>query len=222
MITLLNAVRALPLWLRNLIINTEERVDHLETDKYNILQDGSTAQVITGTVNITGSVYTSRSINSHDSINADSYITGKKVGVAAYLYKPSMTPTPGDDAYTFVRGQFINDPLQGFIATRNIDDQPCIEYDEPLPQYFKIDAHASFQVSEKNTKITFAIRHNDTVLDQFRMSLFCIYNDEQYFLSGTAVVQLNEGDQIQIVVSADSECEVIIHNLTTTINEFFD
>lgn len=222
MITLLNAVRALPLWLRDLIINTEERVDHLETDKYNILQSGSTAQVITGTVNITGSVYTSGYIISHDSINADSYITGKKVGVAAYLDGKSMTAAQGDDTYTFVRGKFINAPLQGFIATRNRDDQPCIEYDEPIPQYFKIDAHASFNVSKNNTTITFAIRHNDTVLDQSRMSLLCKYNDETYCLSGTAVVQLNEGDQIQIVVNADSKCDISVFNLTTTINEFFD
>lgn len=221
MITLLNAVRAVPLWLRNLIIDTNERVDHLETDKYNILQSGSTAQVITGTVNITGSVYTSGSINSHDSINADSYITGKKVGVAAYLAKRDMTSIL-PYTYTYVRGGFINDPLQGFIETTNIDRQPCIEYVEPLTQYFEIDAHASFQVAANNTTITFAIRHNDKVLDQSRMQLFCKYNDVQYCLSGTAVVQLQRHDQIQIVVSADRQCDIIVLTLTTTINEFFD
>lgn len=221
MITLLNAVRAVPLWLRNLIIDTNERVDELDTYKYNILQSGSTAQVITGTVNITGSVHTSGYINSHDIINADSYITGKKVGVAAYLVTRTITATLRD-TYTFVRGKFINAPLQGFIATRNIDDQPCIEYAESIPQYFKIDAHASFNVSEHNTTITFAIRHNDTVLDQSKMSLFCKYNDEHYCLSGTAVVQLNEGDQIQIVVSSNTKCDITVCNLTTTINEFFD
>lgn len=222
MITLLNAVRAVPLWLRNLIIDTEERVDNLETDKYNVNQSGSTAQVITGTVNINGSVYTTGSINSRDSINADKYITGKKVGVAAYLVEPSMTAAEGGDKYTYVSGRFINVPMDGFIETANSDRQPCIEYVEPLPQWFKIDAHASFNVSENDTTVGFTIRHNDTVLDQYRMSLLCKYHDEQYCLSGTAVVQLNEGDQIQIVVNADNICDIIVYNLTTTINEFFD
>lgn len=196
MITLLNAVRALPLWLRDFILNDIYRVDQNSTTYSH--------QIITGSIDATG------------------YITGKKVGVAAYLAEKYMTSILADDTYTYVDGPFINDPVQGFIATTNIDSQPCIFYTEPLTQYFKIDAHASFQVAENDTTVTFAIRQNDKVLDQSRMSLFCKYNDEQYCLSGTAAVQLQQHDEIQIIVKADRKCEIIIISLTTTINEFFD
>lgn len=154
------------------------------------------------------------------SLNAK-YITGKKVGVYAYLTEPTGTTITTAGTFYPIGGSFTNAPVEGFGVA--ITYTPGIKYTETLTQFFEIDWHTSVSASVNTTTVTLAISKNGTLIPGSDMLHLCKNSDQTYNLSGTCVVELAEGDEIQLIVTSNGDGDVLtIHKYTTTINEFFD
>lgn len=196
MITLFNAVRSLPLWLKNFILNNLYRIDQ------------------------SGELYTKQTINGD--IEATGYITGLRIGCCGYITQVSDTKINKTDVYTYLNGTLINDPAEGFQSYTNSNDQPCIRYIGTKTMYMQLDAVTVFSLDTTGTTVTYAFKINNDVHQLSKMIMHSKYEEEYYSLSGKAVINLHQYDEIQIVVKADKICNIKTYNFVATINEFFD
>lgn len=153
------------------------------------------------------------------SVEASGYITGKKVGVFAYLESPASTTIVTAGTYEYIRGTFVNDPIEDFTTVAT----PAIRYDGDKTQYFEIDWHAEIEANFTNTDVEIAFKKNGVVCQCSPMKTRCFTPNAPYSISGTAVIELSTNDEIQLVVTSDGSGDVItFDNFTTTITEFFD
>lgn len=190
--------------LRGLSKSLKDTILDLVTSKYNVNQSGSNAQTITG------------------SVVATQYIHGKKIGVFGYLSQGKTVTITTANEYQFIEGTFYNDVLQGFTADL-IEGQPYIVYNEPITQYYQIDWHASLKSQQMHSLISIGIRKNSDVLIPSIMTVEISNSNTIYVLSGTVVVQLAQYDTIQLVITSNTDNDVIdVLKFTTTLNEFFD
>lgn len=148
-------------------------------------------------------------------------LTGKKIGIFASLDASADTTVTTAGTYYPIAGTFNNDPVEGFAAATV--HTPGIKYTESLTQYFEIDWHASFSADGAGTTVMFGVKKNGSLIASSVMGQFCKNLGQLYALSGTTVVSLAEDDEIQLVLTSDSDGDVItMDNYTTTISEFFD
>lgn len=156
-----------------------------------------------------------------DTVEAGGFITGKKVGIFAALEAPADTTITVAGTYYPINGTFSNDPLKGFGAATT--HTPGIKYEEKLTQHFEIDWHATLTADAATTTVHFGIKKNGTLIDSSLMAQMCKNAGQEYALSGTNVIELEENDEIQLVVTSDGSGDVItVDHYTTTITEFFD
>ena len=141
-----------------------------------------------------------------------------RIGVAAHLTTASDTIVALEDVDTFlpISGAFTNSPMVGFDVT----ETPSLQYKMPTSFYFEIDLHSSFSSGLANTTVNIGIKKNGVTVDQSIIKGFLKNIGQAYNLSLTAVVQLEQDDEIQLVVSADSACTLTFYNVNTTIRPF--
>lgn len=161
-----------------------------------------------------------KSVEVQGDINAGGSISGKKVGVYAYIDTPVLTELTLANTYYAIAGDFTNDPIEDFTgATVTV---PGIKYVGVYKQYFEIDFHASVATDKAET-LTTAIYKNGVLFPGSQMSTFCKVANEFYNISGTCVLELEENDEIQLVVKGTSVDSYADFNYyATTITEFFD
>jgi hypothetical protein len=137
-------------------------------------------------------------------------------GVFAYLTEAANSIVATPETYIPIVGIFENDPANGFIGV----ETPGIEYTGTQTLYCEIDAHATVKSNQANTTIRGAIRKNGVLVAASIMSVFAKTSGETSNFSGTSVIQLEEGDEIQLVVTADKAATVTYDNITATIRPF--
>ncbi len=151
-------------------------------------------------------------------IDKDGYVSGKKSGVFAYLTASTNTTVTTADTYYPIAGSFTNSPMEDFSF-----DTDHLEYDGNKTQYFEIDWHASISGDANGITCDIGVKINTTVVTSSVMGTYLKTSGEVQALSGTCVVELETDDEIQLVLTSDSDGDVItVEHFTTTISEFFD
>lgn len=154
-----------------------------------------------------------------EDLNAGGYLTGKKAGVFANLGTPTNTTITVADTYYPIAGTFTNDPIEDFTAVAT----PAIRYDGEKVQHFEIDWHAAIKGDSNGITVHVGIKKNGTLVDSSVMGTLLKFLGEEQALSGTAVVELEKDDEIQLVTTADGNGDIVtFEHFTTTISEFFD
>lgn len=152
-----------------------------------------------------------------EELKTTGYIYGKPCGVYAFLTAKDDTTVTTAGTYYPIEGTFNNDIREDFSTTAS----PGIQYDGTLDQYFEIDWHATFSIDAISTA-TFAIYMNSNLVAGSEMSAYAKVAEEKYNVSGTCVVLLSDGDEVQLMVTSDGSGDVVsVHNFTTTIRQFF-
>ena len=150
---------------------------------------------------------------------ATGYISGKKSGVFAYLASPANTTITTAGTYYPIAGTFTNAPIEDFTAVAT----PAIRYDGAKTQYFEIDWHASGYGDSNGQTIHIGIKKNGVLCTGGVMGTFLKFLGEEQALSGTCVIELATNETIQLVITSDTNGDVItMEHFTTTITEFFD
>jgi len=139
-------------------------------------------------------------------------------GIFAYLQAPASTTVVTAGTYYPINGTFGNDPIESFSLVAD----PAIQYDGDHGHYFEIDAHANVKGDSNGMTITASIKKNGTLFTPMNTPAYLKTANEPQSMSGTAVVYLENGDKIQLVVTADGDGDVVtFDNITTTIRPFF-
>lgn len=156
---------------------------------------------------------------SNKTLDNPSYTNLVMRGLFAYLTAEADTTITTAGTYYPILGTFNNDPIYNFSsATVNT---PGIKYDDSETMFFEIDWHATISASVLDTNVNVAISKNGTELAQSTMSAKCLQVNSPYNLSGTCVVELSEDDEIQLIVTADGDGDVITFTkFVTTIRPF--
>lgn len=156
-----------------------------------------------------------------DNIETTGYISGKKSGVFAYLGTATTTTCTLADTWYSINGTFTNSVIENFSVATVVT--PGIKYDGTKTQFFEIDYHATISADENSTTVHLGVKKNGTIDTGSIMGAYSKEDDELKSISGTCVLELSQNDEIQLVVMADDDGDVInIVHYTTTINEFFD
>lgn len=154
-------------------------------------------------------------------INIPGYISGKKAGVFAYLTEAANTTITTAGTYYPIAGTFTNAPIEDFGAATTYT--PGIKYLGTKTQYFEIDWHAAGYGDAAGQTIRMGIKKNGVLCTGSVMGTFLKFLNEEQALSGTCVIELATNDEIQLVITSDSNGDVItLEHFTTTITEFFD
>lgn len=154
-----------------------------------------------------------------EDINGTGYFTGIKTGVFASLDAPANTTVITAGTYYPIAGNFTNSPIQNFTAVAT----PAIRYDGTLTQYFEIDWHASLSGDANNITVNVGIKIDGVLDTRSVMPQFLKNLGQTYTLSGTVVVELAQNSTVQLVLTSDTNGDIItVENFTTSITEFFD
>jgi len=156
-----------------------------------------------------------------EDINATGFITGVKAGVFAYVSVEGDTTVTTAGTYYPVEGTFVNAPVQlfGFATTYT----PGIKYTGTKTLYFKIDWHVTASADDNGRTPKYGVKLNGDLVTSSVMGDYAKTATESINISGTTVVELAEGDELQIVLTSSSDGDVITtHHFQTTISEFFD
>lgn len=154
-------------------------------------------------------------------ISATGFITGKKVGIFAFLAAPAVTTITTAGTYVPIAGIFNNDPIEGFSAATTYT--PGIKYTESKTTHFEVDWHAALEANLNNTEVKVTTAVNGMVCPDGIMTQFCKNLNQPYNMSGTCLHELSEGDELQLIVTSNgSGDQITFDNFTTTISEFFD
>jgi len=154
-----------------------------------------------------------------DDVSATWYIAWKKSWVFAYVSTPAITTITVGNTYYPVAWTFTNAVIENFTAVWT----PAIRYDWSATQYFEVDRHATVKTNHNSCTVSIWIKKWWTLVAGSEMTTLCKTALEHYNISWTCVVSLATNNEIQLVVTADTNGdEVTCDYFTTTINEFFD
>ena len=154
-----------------------------------------------------------------DHIETSGYITGRQCGVFAYLGTATTTTCALADTWYPITGTFTNPVLEDFSSATVVT--PGIKYDGEKTQYFEVDYHAMISADENSTTVHLGVKKNGTIVAGSVMGSYSKEDDEEKSVSGTCVIELAEDDEIQLVVMADDDGDVIsVEHYTTTISRF--
>jgi len=138
-----------------------------------------------------------------------------KASAYAYLNSSSSVTCTVSGTYYPIAGTFTND-FVNFIF-----DTDHIEYTGTLTQKFEIDWHASLSAESNGTTVHVTVAKNGTNQTAQRMGVYCKTAGETFTVSGTIVLELEEDDEIQLVVSSDDAGgDITFAHFTTTIARF--
>lgn len=147
-------------------------------------------------------------------------IRGEKAAAArvfAYLTAAETTTVGTGGTYYYIRGTFANSPIEGFVGVAD----PAIKYTNVTTLCFEIDWAATVSADDGGRTIHCAIKHNGVLVDGAVMGGYQKTADEPLTISGTAVVELEQSDTIQLVLTSSVDGDVVtVHHFTTTMREF--
>ena len=138
---------------------------------------------------------------------------------AAYITASAPTTLTTAGTYYPVLGTFANYVFSGFFSAETYI--PGIQYTDSRTLSFEVDWHATYTASAVNTQVQGAILKNGVYVAGSGMGTLLKTAGEEYSLGGTCVVELETGDEIQIVVKSESDGDVVTAaHYTTTIRVF--
>ena len=141
-------------------------------------------------------------------------------GVFASLSASANTTVTTADTYYPIAGTFTNSPMENFAA--GTVHTPSIKYIGTETKYFEIDWHATASPDSTGMTVHFGIKKNGTLIDSSVMGTFLKSGGEAQALSGTSVVELSTNDEIQLVLTADGDGDIVtVPHYTTTMRPFF-
>jgi len=144
-----------------------------------------------------------------------------KAGVLAYLSSSTATTITTGDTYYPISGTFTNNPIENFAAGTTYT--PSIKYTGEATRYFKIDWHASLKGNSDSITTSVGVKLNNVLVSSSVMGTLIKTTGEPQSLSGTCVLELDTNDEVQLVVTANDDGDVITFEyFTTTIKPFFE
>ena len=158
-----------------------------------------------------------------EALKSDLDIDNKRRGVFAYLSAVEDITVVTGDTFQPLTGTFTNSPLESFTGTA----EPSIKYTDGDTNFFEIDWHISASVDSNTNKIHVGMYHKPSggsfsLVAGSVMGSFAKTSGEPISFSGTAVVELEENDEIQIVIKSLTTGDVItVNHFVTTIAMFF-
>lgn len=163
--------------------------------------------------------YYNQSFSIPTNITTTGYVTGKKVGVFAYIDGPAITTITEAGVYQYIAGSFTNVFNEDF----SLLPVPSIRYDGALTQYFEIHWYTSISANANGITVHVGINKNNELVTGSDMCTYCKQAGEQFFIAGVCATELKKDDEIQLVITCNSTGKIItINHFTTTIKEFFD
>lgn len=138
------------------------------------------------------------------------------LGVFAYLPNPTNTTTVLAATYYPIAGPFTNTVLEEF--TLGVD---YIEFSNGETVHVKIDYSGTFSSDTNNTAITVGVKLNGGIVAGSVGVVVIKAAGDSGSVSGTVVVEITTGDQIQLVLQSDQAGAVITAStFTTSLNRF--
>lgn len=189
-----------------------------DTDAVNVEQLNDVIDMIYWEASGTTELVASRSLVVDGGGTFTGDLAGEKAGVFACLSTPaSVTATVADTWYP-IPGTFTNNPMEGFSLAAD-----SIQYDLDTPRYFMVTMHCSVESDIASTQFYIGIKVNGVIQSCSIMNTFAKNANEAYNLSSVYVLELEDGDQVQLVGKCDQAGAVItVDAFTTSIKEFFD
>jgi len=153
------------------------------------------------------------------------YIKNEDVGVFAYLTAEAETTVITAETYYPAVGTFTNDPQECFSVTAD----PAIQCDCNTPRKYEIDWSVTCSGNSNRMTIHYGFKKYTqattswAMIDSSIMGNFFKTANEAGAISGTTIVDLAEGDRIQIILTADGDGDKVkTMHYTTTIRRFFE
>ena len=150
-----------------------------------------------------------------DQIRCRGDVIHSKHGTFAFISTPAATTIVTAGVYYPIAGIYTNDPLEGFIVNGD-----AIEYRGQLTRDFKVDWHASLSVLPTGATVKVGIKKDGVLVDSSVMQTYAATLILQ--MSGCTVIELSQGNNVQLVVTSDADGDAVtFHNYTTSIDPFF-
>jgi len=154
-------------------------------------------------------------------IEANGYITGKRCGAFAYLQSPESTviTTPGD--FYGIKGVFVNSPINDFEVVVGVD--ATIRYLGTKKQYFLVHGQGSAASDKATNTISVGSKVNGVLQEPGLMCTLIKNVNELYSIGAFLVVELERGDELQIVCCASvAGTTLSFERVTLLVTDFFD
>ncbi len=143
-------------------------------------------------------------------------IISPESGVFGFLSSPSNTTCTDADTWYPITGAFSNK----FIGDFSFDTDHIL-YSGSLDREFEIDGHVATKGDGNNITVHFGVFLNGSIEAGSVIGTFMKVAGEAFNTSGTSVVSLETGDEIQLVVMSDvAGAEITMEHLTVTIRPF--
>ena len=140
-----------------------------------------------------------------------------KTGVFAYLTAAADTTITTANNWYPINGIFVNDPFENFV----VEDQDIV-YTGPK-RYMEVDGHATVSVDSPVTEFFITVKKNTYVYEDEKMGTLAKSAGEPYAASGTLVLEVDTGDTIQLVCTADGNGDVLtMEHFVVSIRPFFN
>ena len=156
-------------------------------------------------------------------LKSETGIDDIKRGVFAFLEAPCMNTIVANDTYQVLGCVLANSPLESFTFSTD----PAIVYSDSEAKWFEIDWHAVAKVNATGKDIHVAMCHKPSggvysIIDSSISGTYLKSSNEVQPFNGTTVIQLTQGDSIQIRFKSDTlGDEVTFNHFVTSINMFF-
>lgn len=136
------------------------------------------------------------------------YTPNEPVVAFGVLDEPTATTITTADQYYPVAGTF-NNTLLGWDYTPG-----CYVYDRNKPRSVFVAWSTALTADKSLTIVHIALRINGVVRETSRMGTKCQIVDDVYGITGMDYISLNQGDDVEMVITADGDGDVI------TVNHF--
>lgn len=140
-----------------------------------------------------------------------------KRGIFADMVGQNDTTITLANTYYPISGGFTNSPIEGFSLTPD----PAIQCETLESRFYEIDWHASVSCPSNSVTVKIGMRKNGTEISSSLVPGYMKNSNEAYSLSGTCVIDLEQGDKIQLVATADVSTVITFYKMVTTIRDFF-
>jgi len=148
------------------------------------------------------------------------FMNKSKAGVFAYLSASANTTITTASTFQYIEGTFLNPVIEGFSLTAS----PAIQCDITQVREYEIDWHATIKGNSNgiNVKVGIGITGAQPNASSI-MGTYLKTSGESQAVSGTTVVELGYGDEVQLMITTDGTADIMtVDYFTTTIRPFFE
>ena len=148
-------------------------------------------------------------------LTVDSLISGKKVGLYAFLNEQDTTTVVASEL-SFLQGSFTNSPSYGF---GNDGDTLLYIGSDTVNMLIGYDITASH--SMPSSYIELVIENDDSTYTNQSMRTYAKNLGQKYSFSGHLVICLVPNHKIKLMLTSDKSGDIIVEKLTTYAMRFY-